>query len=37
VRVSPVADTMEQDFLGWLPNTDMLVKEMFWQAPAANL
>ncbi|KAJ8592066.1 hypothetical protein M405DRAFT_813353 [Rhizopogon salebrosus TDB-379] len=37
VRVSPVADAMEQDFLGWPPNSDMLVKEMFGQAPAANL
>ncbi|KAJ8584660.1 hypothetical protein M405DRAFT_826351 [Rhizopogon salebrosus TDB-379] len=37
VRVSPVADAMEQDFLGWPPNPDMLVKEMFGQAPAANL
>ncbi|KAJ8588021.1 hypothetical protein M405DRAFT_820404, partial [Rhizopogon salebrosus TDB-379] len=34
---SPVGDAMEQDFLGWPPNPDMLVKEMFGQAPAANL
>jgi hypothetical protein len=32
-----VADAMEQDFLGWPPNADMLVKEMFGQALAANL
>jgi hypothetical protein len=37
VRVSPVADAMEQDFLGWPPNADMLVKEMSGQTPAANL
>ncbi|KAJ8581480.1 hypothetical protein M405DRAFT_832394 [Rhizopogon salebrosus TDB-379] len=37
VRVSPVGDAMEQDFLGWPPNADTLVKEMFGQAPAANL
>ncbi|KAJ8588727.1 hypothetical protein M405DRAFT_819258 [Rhizopogon salebrosus TDB-379] len=37
VRVSPVADAMEQDFLGWPPNADMLVKEMFGQAPAVNM
>ncbi|KAJ8579728.1 hypothetical protein M405DRAFT_835444 [Rhizopogon salebrosus TDB-379] len=37
VRVSLVGDAMEQDFLGWPPNPDMLVKEMFGQASAANL
>jgi hypothetical protein len=35
--VSPVADAMEQDFLGRLPNSNVFLKEMFGQAPAANL
>jgi hypothetical protein len=37
LRVSPVAGAIEQDFLGRLPDSDVFLKEMFRQTPAANL
>jgi hypothetical protein len=37
MRMSPVADAMERDFLGRPPNPDMFLKEMFGEVPASNL
>ncbi|KAJ8581739.1 hypothetical protein M405DRAFT_885579 [Rhizopogon salebrosus TDB-379] len=37
LRVSPVAGAIEQDFLGRLPDSDVFLKKMFRQTPAANL